>query len=285
MRLTEQSLDRLESLAGDAFRRVGSLRLASTADEREALRREHDALREDGFARRVARRVDTAARRALRRRALASSRRRSPAGPLGAPPRRPGCRGRGRAPPGRAGRRSTASTRRRRRRHGRIHGRAAARARHGGRGDTRPGADHRAVHRAALPAPALRARRVRLLAPAPGRSAGDRRQPRRGDRRGANRRRSHDTDRSGADRGAGHPSDGRTAPSRSALGGDLGNDAGRVAARRPVPGRDGVWIAGGYSGHGNVLGLACGDLVARAILGERPPELELFDPSRLAPFA
>jgi glycine/D-amino acid oxidase-like deaminating enzyme len=52
----------------------------------------------------------------------------------------------------------------------------------------------------------------------------------------------------------------------------------------PVPGRDGVWIAGGYSGHGNVLGLACGDLVARAILGERPPELELFDPSRLAPF-
>ena len=52
----------------------------------------------------------------------------------------------------------------------------------------------------------------------------------------------------------------------------------------PVPGRDGVWIAGGYSGHGNVLGLACGDLVARAILGERPPELELFDPARLAIF-
>jgi glycine/D-amino acid oxidase-like deaminating enzyme len=48
-----------------------------------------------------------------------------------------------------------------------------------------------------------------------------------------------------------------------------------------VPGRDGVWVAGGYSGHGNVLGLACGDLVARAILGERPPELEIFDPRRL----
>jgi glycine/D-amino acid oxidase-like deaminating enzyme len=44
--------------------------------------------------------------------------------------------------------------------------------------------------------------------------------------------------------------------------------------------RDGVWVAGGYSGHGNALGLACGDLVARAILGERPPELEIFDPSR-----
>src|SRR3954453_2525375 len=48
-----------------------------------------------------------------------------------------------------------------------------------------------------------------------------------------------------------------------------------------VPGREGVWVAGGYAGHGNVLGLACGDLVARAILGESPPELELFDPARL----
>jgi glycine/D-amino acid oxidase-like deaminating enzyme len=52
-----------------------------------------------------------------------------------------------------------------------------------------------------------------------------------------------------------------------------------------VPGRDGVWVAGGYSGHGNVLGYACGDLVARAIAGERAPELELFDPSRLTPTA
>jgi gamma-glutamylputrescine oxidase len=49
-----------------------------------------------------------------------------------------------------------------------------------------------------------------------------------------------------------------------------------------VSGRDGVWIAGGYSGHGNALGLACGDLVARAILGERPPELAAFDPARFA---
>jgi glycine/D-amino acid oxidase-like deaminating enzyme len=47
-----------------------------------------------------------------------------------------------------------------------------------------------------------------------------------------------------------------------------------------VPGRPGVWVAGGYSGHGNVLGFACGDLVARAIAGERPPELSLFDPAR-----
>jgi gamma-glutamylputrescine oxidase len=47
-----------------------------------------------------------------------------------------------------------------------------------------------------------------------------------------------------------------------------------------TPGREDVWIAGGYSGHGNVPGFACGDLVARAILGERPEELELFDPAR-----
>jgi glycine/D-amino acid oxidase-like deaminating enzyme len=48
----------------------------------------------------------------------------------------------------------------------------------------------------------------------------------------------------------------------------------------PVPGQEGVWVSRGYSGHGNVLGLACGDLVAKAILGRREPELELFDPAR-----
>jgi gamma-glutamylputrescine oxidase len=49
----------------------------------------------------------------------------------------------------------------------------------------------------------------------------------------------------------------------------------------PVPGRDGVWVAAGYSGHGNVLGLMCGELVAAAILGGDDPLLELFAPSRL----
>ena len=50
----------------------------------------------------------------------------------------------------------------------------------------------------------------------------------------------------------------------------------------PVPGRDGLWVAGGYSGHGNVLGFACGRLVAGAILGESSPQLELFDPARFS---
>jgi gamma-glutamylputrescine oxidase len=49
----------------------------------------------------------------------------------------------------------------------------------------------------------------------------------------------------------------------------------------PVQGSDRVWVAGGYSGHGNVLGFACGRLVARAIRGERDPLLETFAPKRL----
>jgi gamma-glutamylputrescine oxidase len=48
-----------------------------------------------------------------------------------------------------------------------------------------------------------------------------------------------------------------------------------------VPGRDGTWVAAGYSGHGNVLGFMCGELVASAILGADDPLLELFSPARL----
>lgn len=48
-----------------------------------------------------------------------------------------------------------------------------------------------------------------------------------------------------------------------------------------VPGEDGLWVAGGYSGHGNALGYACGRLVAEAILGRRDSLLDLFEPSRL----
>jgi glycine/D-amino acid oxidase-like deaminating enzyme len=49
----------------------------------------------------------------------------------------------------------------------------------------------------------------------------------------------------------------------------------------PVPGHDGVWVAAGYSGHGNVLGLLCGELVAAALLGQSDPLLQLFSPARL----
>lgn len=48
-----------------------------------------------------------------------------------------------------------------------------------------------------------------------------------------------------------------------------------------VPGHDRAWIAGGYSGHGNVLGFLCGSAVANAVLGRGAPENALFDPARL----
>ena len=48
-RRTEAALDRMESLAGDELRRPGSLRLAADPEEREAIRAEYEALREDGF--------------------------------------------------------------------------------------------------------------------------------------------------------------------------------------------------------------------------------------------
>jgi glycine/D-amino acid oxidase-like deaminating enzyme len=48
----------------------------------------------------------------------------------------------------------------------------------------------------------------------------------------------------------------------------------------PLPGQERVWVAAGYSGHGNVLGFACGELVARALRGDREPLLDLLDPAR-----
>lgn len=54
----------------------------------------------------------------------------------------------------------------------------------------------------------------------------------------------------------------------------------------PLPGGERAWVAGGYSGHGNVLGFMCGDLAARMLAGD-PPEgaeaalLEAFAPTRL----
>lgn len=48
-----------------------------------------------------------------------------------------------------------------------------------------------------------------------------------------------------------------------------------------VPAHDGAWIAAGYSGHGNVLGFMCGELVAAAVLGKSDDLLGLFSPARL----
>jgi gamma-glutamylputrescine oxidase len=63
--------------------------------------------------------------------------------------------------------------------------------------------------------------------------------------------------------------------------GIFGQTADELPLAGRVPGHDGLWVAAGYSGHGNVLGLACGELVAQAVLGRPAPELQLFDPARV----
>jgi gamma-glutamylputrescine oxidase len=48
-----------------------------------------------------------------------------------------------------------------------------------------------------------------------------------------------------------------------------------------LPDRPGIWVSVGYSGHGNVLGFACGEAVARAILGDPDPRVAPFSPGRI----
>lgn len=49
-RWTEEALERMVELGGDALRRTGSYRLAADAEEHEGIRLEYEALREDDFA-------------------------------------------------------------------------------------------------------------------------------------------------------------------------------------------------------------------------------------------
>ncbi len=282
MELSESSLDRLELLAGDAFRRVGSLRLAFDEDERRALRREHDALRADGL------RVEWLDELAppLDRLYLAA---------IHHPPD-------GALQPARWVRRLAAHA-----------AAAGADVREGEAVDVRGlGADVVVVAvdgftEGLLPelAGLVRATRGQVLATAPlrdhryeqphyARCGYDywHQQP---DGRlviGGSRDASVDTEQTDVELTT------ELVQARiEALAAELAGHRPRVTHRwagiwgttpdlaplvGPVPGRENVWVAGGYSGHGNVLGLACGDLVARAILGEQPPELEIFDPARFA---
>jgi glycine/D-amino acid oxidase-like deaminating enzyme len=48
-----------------------------------------------------------------------------------------------------------------------------------------------------------------------------------------------------------------------------------------LPGRPRVWTSLGYSGHGNVLALACGEGIANAILGRPEPRLQPLSPERI----
>jgi gamma-glutamylputrescine oxidase len=62
--------------------------------------------------------------------------------------------------------------------------------------------------------------------------------------------------------------------------GIFGTTADRLPLVGEIPGQPGVWAACGYSGHGNVLGFLSGELVATALAGGSDPLLDLFAPAR-----
>lgn len=281
-RLTERSLDRMESLAGDALRRVGSLRLAADEKERADLHADYVALSEDGFD------VEWVAELGGRLAGLY-------AGGLVHPRD-------GSLHPGRWIRRLAA------------HAVAAGvQIREHDRVESVNGLDAGAVvvasdgYPSGLLGPledAVEPTRGQVVAtePLPERLYGRPHYARRGfdywqqlpDGRlviGGRR----DTDLAGetTDEEATTPEVqaaletlirelvGRQPAITHRWSGIFGTTQDELPLVGPVPGQDGVWVSRGYSGHGNVLGLACGDLVAQAILGRREPELELFDPARL----
>jgi gamma-glutamylputrescine oxidase len=283
-RLTERYLERLAALAGDAFRPVGSLRLAADEAERESLRGEYDALCEDGFA------VEWHDR---------------PAAPLAQ--RYHGAvlhPGDGALQPARWVRRL-----------GRLAANAGADVRERSRVDSVDAldADHVVVAtdgsgQGLLPGldEAVVPTRGQVIATEPLRRTlyGRPHYARHGfdywhqtpDRRlvvGGRRDAALELETT-----AEEAITDAIQRELDAFAADLAGEAVGVTHRwagiwgttpdtlplvGPVPGREGVWAALGYSGHGNVLGLAAGDLVAREILGERAPELDLLDPARLLP--
>ena len=278
MELTERSLDRLEALAGDAFRRVGSLRLAFDDDERAALRREHDALRDHGFPVEWVDELGPPLDRLYRGAILHPSD--------------------GALHPARWVRRLAA------------HAAAAGADIREGEAVTVAELDADAIVVAGdgfipglLPELSVSSTRGQVLATEPLREVlYDRPHYARAgydywhqlpDGRlviGGNRDASLETEETDVEETTALVQGRIDALVEQLVGyqpaisdrwaGIWGTTPDLVPLVGPVPGRENVWVAGGYSGHGNALGLACGDLVARAILGEHPPELEIFDPNR-----
>jgi glycine/D-amino acid oxidase-like deaminating enzyme len=276
MELTERSLYRMEELAGDAFRRVGSLRLAFDDAERRALRREHDALREHGFDVEWVDELESPLDRLYRGAILHPND--------------------GALHPARWVRRLAAHA-----------VSAGAEIREGERVAIDE-LDADAVVVAAdgfipqlLPELPIRSTRGQVLATEPLRAPlYERPHYARGgydywqqlpDGRlviGGQRDASLETEETDKEETTELIQQRldelveRLVGYRPAVTDRWAGIWGTTPDLMPIVGevRDRVWVAGGYSGHGNALGLACGDLVARAILGERAPELELFDPSR-----
>ena len=279
-RLTERALDRLEQLAGDACRRVGSLRLAADAAERDVLALEFEALRADGFA---VEWVDPLPR-PLDRLFTAAL-----------------------LYPGDAAIQPARWVRR-------LAARAAAAGAEIVEGTTAQIDELDAANvvvavdglsAALLPELAMHVRPVRgqmfATAPLPERLFERPHYAREGydywqqlpDGRlvvGGKRDASFATEATAAEETTTLIQErleafvvellGELPPITHRWAGVWGETRDRLPLVGRVPTRENVWIAGGYSGHGNVLGLACGDLLARTILGEAPPEFELFDPAR-----
>ena len=281
--LTERDLDRLEQLAGDAFRRDGQ---PPPGRGRGRARRARGRVRGAPRGRlrgRVARRAPEPLAGRFDGAHLPSAGWVASACTLGPAARRARRRGGRRAPRARA-RRVAGRARRRpgRDRDRRLHARPRARARRRDQADPRPGARDRAARAASVPVPALREARLRLLAADGGRPARGRRLPRQGRRPRVHRGGGHHAADPGSPGARSSPN--CSARSRGSTTAGPGSSAPPPTGCRSsgaYPGANGVWVAAGYSGHGNVLGLACGELVAGAILGAAAPELELFDPARL----
>jgi gamma-glutamylputrescine oxidase len=281
-RLTERALDRMEELAGDAFRRVGSLRLAADAQEKDELRAEHDALLADGFA---VEWVDELPER------LAGSYLAAIVHP-----------GDGALYPTRwvRGLAATAAG-------------AGAELREHARVSSLDEleADHVVIASDGYPSGLLveldgvvRPTRGQVVTTEPlsevlydrphyARQGLDYWQQLPDGRLVAGGRRdvaleAEFTAEEGTTEPVQHAIEalvrdlvGRLPEITHRWSGIFGLTTDRLPLVGGVPGSPGVWVSRGYSGHGNVLGLACGELVANAILGRREPELELFDPARL----
>lgn len=281
-RLTESALARLEGLAGDAFRRVGSLRLAADRAERDVLAREHAALSADGFA----------------------------ADWLDDVPRAPGVAFCGGILHPHDGALHPARWVRRLAQHA---SQAGAEIVQGSRVQPADVASRVVVVAVdgtlAEAVPELRG----LVQPVRGQMLATELLPERLDERPHYARNGYDywqqlpdgrlvvggrrdADLVGEQTSVDETSSvvqerldelvvtllGRLPPVTHRWAGVWGETPDRLPLAGLVPGRERLWVAGGYSGHGNVLGVVCGELVARAILGEPPPELSLFDPNRFS---
>jgi gamma-glutamylputrescine oxidase len=278
-RLTEEALDRLEALAGDAFRRTGSLRLAADEEERDALRVEYELLNEDGFA---AVWVDE---------------------PLG---------GRFRAailhPPD-----GTVQPARWVRRLAVTAAEAGVEIREHARVESLDGVEAERVLVATDGYPSgLLGRLEGLIVPTRGQMiATEPLQERIFDRphygrhgfdywqqtpdgrilAGGFRDWALESEFTAEERTTPQIQDALESFVAELVGGPVtvthrwAGIFGLVLDFLPVvgrvPGDERLWVAGGYSGHGNVLGLLCGELVAQAMLGKELPELAWFDPGRL----